>query len=151
MRKTLFIALSSLLVICSCSKSGSSSSGCQKTVAGISGIYKIVSIEAKVLGSYVDVTNTVLANPCQQDDKFELKTDKSIIYTDAGTVCSPTPGNTTGSWDVVGNTISLNVSTLPIPNISANISSYNCTTLVATFTSAITGVSTDYRITITKL
>lgn len=143
MRKTLLIALSSFFVICSCSKSGSSAT-CEKTVAGIAGTYKITLAETSIAGTYVDVTSLIPA--CKLDDNFQLKSDKSVIYTDAGTSCAPS-GSTTGTWDVAGTTISLNIPGFPLPVTSATIVSYNCTTLVATFNSS----GTDYRITITKV
>jgi hypothetical protein len=146
MRKTLFIALLSLLVICSCSKSGSSSS-CEKTVAGIAGTYKIVKIELGTSGTFIDITSSALS-ACEADDRFQLKADKTVVYTDAGTVCSPA-GDDTGTWDVVGNTLTLSAGSVDLTG--ATIDSYDCSKLVASFTDNSTGTTLTYRITIQKI
>jgi hypothetical protein len=50
--------------------------------------------------------NTTAHQACEMDDNLKLNTDNTYIYTDAGTVCSPS-GNDNGTWSVSGSTLSV--------------------------------------------
>jgi hypothetical protein len=127
--KKLFILVSVFLFLSTaCKKSSSSGTTCDKTVAGIAGDYGVTKIQSSLLG---DITNTVLPDPCDRDDKVQLKADKTVNLVDAGTVCSP--ANTgSGSWDVVSGKITISAPFLPIAITNATITSYDCHTLVIT-------------------
>lgn len=93
------IAASALLFAC---KKNDKETTCDKTVAAIAGNYKIT----KVMVNGQDQTGAFISENCVKDDIYQLKADKSLVYVDAGTACSPA-GDGTGTWDVVNGTISI--------------------------------------------
>ena len=115
------------LVFVSCKKESGDEEedeDCEISVASIAGRYKLVSSKFLTGGGETDAIST-LYEACELDDINELKADKTFTYTDGGTVCSPN-GTTSGTWDVMGNTLKLNGG-------FSNIESFNCKNLVVTF------------------
>lgn len=100
MKKYFFAAIAASVILVSCKKNDKETT-CEKTVAALAGNYKITSMTmagVSVMDQYVDA--------CQKDDVYQLKADKTFIYDDAGTQCSPS-GDGAGTWDVVNGTITI--------------------------------------------
>ncbi|NCU06113.1 MAG: lipocalin family protein [Chitinophagaceae bacterium] len=99
MKNYFFAAVAASAILFSCKKNDKTS--CDATVAAIAGKYKISSMTIagqSVIDQFMDA--------CQKDDVYELKADKTVVYDDAGTQCSPS-GDDTGTWDVVNGTITI--------------------------------------------
>lgn len=86
--------------------------------------------------------NTTNYDPCEMDDNIQLKSDNTYIYTDAGTVCSPS-GNDSGAWSVSG-------STLTIDGFPITINGFNGTTLTLKETFTFGGTTYTTISTLTK-
>ncbi len=127
MKKVFIPALGLVALMASCKKSDSNKS-CEVSVAAIAGNYKVTKIETVVAGTASDVTTTFL-DPCERDDIYQLKTDKTVVYQDAGTVCSPS-GAGTGTWDVVSGKLTISHSGSG-PDVAAATVSNNCSSIVA--------------------
>ncbi len=100
MKKIFFAAIAASALLFSCKKNDKTS--CDSTVAALAGNYKLT----KITVNGQDVTSTLISEDCVKDDIYQLKSDKSLVYDDAGTNCSPA-GDGTGNWDVVNGTISI--------------------------------------------
>ncbi len=123
--KKIILGLIVLASIASCKKS-KDAPVCETSVAGIAGNYKITKAIVSVAGfPDTDVTSTWL-DDCQKNGVYQLKADKTVVYTETGT-CS---GSGTGSWDVVSGKISLSTSGDSYDLASKTISGWDCSTLV---------------------
>ncbi len=100
MKNYFLAALAATAILTSCKKEDKTS--CDNTVAAIAGNYKIT--KATFAGQ--DFTNQMFSENCLKDDVYELKADKTVIYKDAGTACSPSSEGT-GTWDVVNGRITI--------------------------------------------
>ena len=84
------------------------------TKENISGTYKITSV--KVNGAeFIDQA----FEPCQKDDLVKLEANGTVTYIDAGTKCSPA-GDDSGTWDLSGNTLTLDSETATIQSFDGN-------------------------------
>ena len=83
----------------------------------------------------VNTWNTSNYDPCEMDNTYQLKADNSFVYTDAGTVCTPSI-NYTGTW-------SLNDKTLTVDGGSLNVESFNGKKLVLKETSTNTVITLE--------
>lgn len=121
----------------SCKKSGGDDNDdCDITVANVAGKYKLVA--AKYINGTTETDALhIIYDDCELDDINELKADKTFVYTDAGTVCSP-GGSTSGTWDISGSTLILNSG-------FSEIVSFDCTNLVVTYTDGVNTVKETYR------
>jgi hypothetical protein len=133
MRKILY-SLSTVLVVLffiSCKKSDSGSSASAKTVANLSGTYKITAINVFSMG--VNFDGYAQLKDCEKDNIITLQNTLEAVFNDAGIVCSPSE-ESTGTWSLSSNSDSLSVYGLPTyPNgITGFITSWNGTTLVLT-------------------
>jgi hypothetical protein len=94
----------SLLVLCaatfSACKKDKNDDSLAVTKENLVGTYVISSI--KLNGT--DVFQ--LYDACMKDDQYILKSDLTMEYKDAGTVCSPA-GDYTGSWSVSGSKVTI--------------------------------------------
>lgn len=135
MKKTIFTTAVLLLLFTSCKKDKSTASGtCNKTVADIAGTYAILKIEVGMNGVFVDITSQ--QDACAKDDKLTLNANGTSAYKDLGVVCSPS-GDDSGTWSIDANgkmTIHDNSGSNDISH--ADITSYDCHTLVLTGTDA---------------
>lgn len=100
MKMSLLSAFAVATLFVSCKKEDNKA--CDNTVAAIAGNYKIT----KITLAGQDVTANFFNDDCEKDDIFELKADKSMLYKDAGTACSPSSAGD-GSWDIVNGTITV--------------------------------------------
>jgi hypothetical protein len=135
MRK-LIILLCAFTTLFACSKSDDDDNSNAITKENIAGTYKITSIKVanqEVLGTLEE---------CQQDDLVILNTNNTVEFKDVGVECDP-PGNGTGTWDLNGNTITLE-------GESATIKSYDRTNLVVEGTQSYNGVEVTATITFTR-
>ena len=141
MKKIIFsVLLSSALFACKKDKGPA----CETTVAGISANYKITKIEIVSGSGSTDVSSTFL-DDCTRSGLYQLKADKSAIYTEAGSSCT---GSGTGSWDVSNNNISISVGGFDFSN--APIKSWDCNTLTVTDDFSSSGITASYRFTFVK-
>lgn len=101
MKNYFFAAIAASTLLFSCKKNDKETT-CANTVAAIAGNYKITKV---TMGGQV-VTDTYFSEDCERDNVFQLKADKTMAYSDAGTQCSPAD-NGTGDWDVVNGQISI--------------------------------------------
>ena len=94
----------SLLVLCaatfSACKKDKNDDSLAVTKENLVGTYLISSI--KLNGT--DVFQ--LYDACMKDDQYILKSDLTMEYKDAGTVCSPA-GDYTGTWSVSGSKVNI--------------------------------------------
>ena len=130
MKTKIFLPALLLCLFFSCKKNDNNSN-CDKTVASIAGTYTIVKLEVGFNGIYQDFTNQIDA--CDLDNKLLLNADGSTVTQDVGVVCTP-PSNSTGTWTISSAhkiTIDDNNGG-PADIASADITSYDCSTLVLT-------------------
>lgn len=94
-----------LLFLTNCSKDDSDDDTNQPpslTKESLAGNYKLTGLFVKLqlLPTEQEVTNNLEA--CERDDIYNLKTDFTYTYTDAGTKCTP-PGDGDGTWGLPGD------------------------------------------------
>ncbi len=131
MYKKIFFSTLLLCTFFSCKKNHNNNSNCDKTPGSIAGTYSIVKYEVGLNDVFQDFTNEL--DVCELDDKISLKADGTTMIQDVGVICSP-PGNSTGTWAIsANNKITINNKNGgPTDITSADIRSFNCTTLVLT-------------------
>ena len=135
-----------LLLFTACKKDKVTS--CDKTMAAIAGTYTLVKTEAGTGGIFTDVTNQLEA--CQMDDKLILNANGTSTYQDLGVACNP-PENSSGTWSIdASGKMTIDDSGSGTTDIStADITSFDCTTLVLTGTD-VSLPGFEYRLTIKK-
>lgn len=143
MKKYLFATLVLTTAFVSCKKKDSTPSTCDATVAAVAGNYKITKITLTVAGISTDATSTFLSETCLRDNVFQLKADKTLVYADAGTACSPSAAGT-GTWDIVSGKITITHDGDGIVVADATITN-NCSSFTATETDS--GTSIKYTFT----
>lgn len=124
MKKFTILTIGVAALLTSCTKDDKPAS-CEVSVAGIAGNYKFSKREAIVLGVATDATNL---DPCQKDDVYQLKADKTVVYQDAGTVCTYLGGGS-GTWDVVNGKLTVTHSGFG-NDFTAGTVTNNCSSLV---------------------
>jgi len=126
--KKVLLGLIVLGAMASCKKHSDDIS-CDVSVAGITGSYKLTSVVAYFPSPLPDqdITSTVL-NSCDLGAVYQLKSDKSVVYTETGGSCA---GSGTGTWDVVSSKL-----TLSSPGyadlVSASVTGWDCSNLTVT-------------------
>jgi hypothetical protein len=122
-----------ILVINACKKSDSNSNNpSARTIQNFSGSYGITALTASVLGTNVNLYDSLPA--CDRDNIIQLDTNKSAQFIDAGVVCVP-PSDSTGTWSLSSNT-----DTLYIAGTANFIKSWDGTNLILTSMENITGI-----------
>ena len=136
MRKIVLAAsvITSILVINACKKSDNNtgSDPSARTVKNLSGSYNLTAINASVLGTSVNLYDSL--PPCDRDNIIQLDSNKSAHFIDAGVICVP-PSDSTGSWSLSSNT-----DTLYIAGTGNFIKSWDGKTLVLTSVENIQGI-----------
>ena len=112
-------------VFVSCKKDDDGPSTCEVSVTGIAASYKITKILAITSGGSLNITSSSL-DACELGGVYQLKSDKTIVYTETGASCT---GNDTGTWDIVSN--KLNASSGFIDVAGAAVVN-NCSNIVVT-------------------
>lgn len=146
--KRIILALMVLATVASCKKDKNNDPNCEKTVAGIAASYKITKAVVVLTGlPEQNVTNS-LFGACELGGVYQLKSDKTVVYTETAT-CA---GNGVGNWDVVGGNITItftsgNGSDFPMLAGTATVSGWDCSTLTI---SEVPAAGQTYKFTFTK-
>ena len=127
MKKLFFSVLVVSALFTNCKKKDDAATTCDATVAGIAANYKITKKVFVTTGGSIDVTTTQF-DACQLAGVYQLKSDKTIIYTETGASCT---GSNTGTWDVVSGKITLSGGSLDLTG-TANSVANNCSNIVIT-------------------
>lgn len=137
---TFTAAIIALMVFNSCKKD--KTANCEKTMASIAGKYLITRIELGVNNNYQDADDR---DACEKDDHILLNADGTVEYKDDGTVCDAS-GDDSGTWTIDSNGKITISSVGDVYAESADITSFDCTTLVLSGTES--GI--QYRVTFKK-
>ena len=137
-----------VMVINACKKSDSGSSNA-RTVQNLSGSYMISAISVTANGITIDEFANLKA--CEKDNIIILKTDLTLVYNDAGTVCTPSE-ESTGTWALSANSDTLKVNGIPSfpTGLDGFIKSWDGTTLVLTTSQVVSGIPATAAITMAK-
>ena len=136
--KKIILGLSIIAAFASCKKDDDKVS-CDVSVAAITANYKIT----KIVGYFPsplpdqDITNTVLPTSCEQNGIYQLKSDKTVTYTEAGGCV----GNDTGTWDVVSGKVSIDAGSVSLTDMT--VTNWDCSTLTLSLEAG-AGVGTRY-------
>jgi hypothetical protein len=145
MKKILF-GLLMVATIASCKKSDKIS--CDVSVAGIAGSYKITKATVTINPLPEQDLTTTLFDACELNAVYQLKADKTVVYTENGLTCS---GSGTGTWDIVSGNIVLSISGggIDFPNTAPTtaVSGWDCTNLTL---SEVPVAGQTYKYTFTK-
>jgi len=132
MKKLSFACLPLLLLFVSCKKEKAS---CDLSSTNIVGSYKATAVTYKATPSSTPVDMLAFADACEKDDIIILNANGTFTYQDAGVKCDPT-GDDAGSW-------SLNSNVLTVDGEAAAVTSFDCSSMVLTFTDSDGGVITE--------
>lgn len=129
------------LLLAGCSKKNN---GSTYSMASVAGAYKLTGATYTLGGS----TQSAMGffDACQLDDILELGADSSLLYTDAGTVCTP-DGSYSGQWYISGSYL---IQITDQGRDTATIKSFNGTSLVASGTGDFLGTPVIVTTTMTK-
>lgn len=134
------------LLVCSiafvgCKKKSDDPPVCESTVAAIAGAYKITKVVANPPGlSPLDITATYLSDPCEISGSYQLNANKTVVYSETASCL----GNGSGTWDVVGTTITITHNG-DGAEFSGTVTSFNCSNLV--IRDATSGTILDFTLT----
>ncbi len=122
MKRIILGALVISAALISCKKDNPTPATCAATVAGIAGNYKITQLLAVTSSGSTDVTTTFF-DACKLGGVYQLKSDSTVIYTEAGGACTDSDS---GTWTVVANKISASTASFdfadaPVVNNCSNI------------------------------
>lgn len=142
MKKGIFLAITGVvLLLASCSKDDDPAPTCEVTIAKIAATYKITKIVSVTPAGEIDVTATLL-EPCLASARYKLNSDKTMTYTELPS-CG---GDGAGTWDLVGNRISIIHTGAGIDLASANVTSFDCSRLLIS-TDVVAGAGFKYTFT----
>ncbi len=133
-------AIALFLVINACMKSTNTTNA--KTVQNLSGSYNLKGLTANVLGTILNLYDSLPA--CERDNVIKLNTDMSAQFIDSGTVCVP-PSDSTGTWS-----LSQNTDTIYIAGSASFIKSWDGKTLVLNNAEQISGFPVTATTTLLK-
>src|SRR6476660_3818738 len=107
----------------SCKKDKDKAPACAIDVASIAGSYKFAAYTYKQTPTSAeeDYLNIIFPDACERDDVLSFSTNGNYTITDAGTVCSPSGGES-GTWSLSGNAMNINGGLM-------TIESFDCKTL----------------------
>ncbi|MGH2648007.1 MAG: lipocalin family protein [Ginsengibacter sp.] len=133
----LFITIGAF-ALSSCKKN--KDKNCSFTDANLVGNYKVATVKYKISASSpeTDYTDQYL-DACEKDDITTFKSDHTYTYTDAGVSCNPNE-DSSGTWLISGNTVSVDGS-------AATIENFSCSGFTASATDVITAgdkISVNY-------
>ena len=132
MKTKMFVSAVLLCILFSCKKQDDTKTNCDKTVASIAGTHSTVKFEFGTNGIFQDATG--LLESCDLDDKISLNADGTTVIQDLGIVCTPAE-NSRGTWSISSSgqiTIDDNNNSGPLDISTADITSFDCSTLVLT-------------------
>ena len=142
MRSSLFLSSAAILFLgfTACKKSDKTNSS--KTVANVSGSYKLTALTATQGGTSFNLYDSL--PPCEKDNLIVLSANGSAQFVDAGTACNP-PEDSTGAWH-----LSANADSIYMGNDAAYINSFDGKTLKLTTDQKISGFTVTAMTTLTK-
>lgn len=114
-----------------CKKEKSSPAGCDISVTGLAGSYKLTALQYKESATTAPIDYLTYLEECEQDDIMELKGNGTYTYHDAGTTCKESAADH-GTWTVTGKTLTSD------GKLQGTIDSYDCKTLVYYVDNALT-------------
>lgn len=122
--KKMLLGLCLIAALASCKKDDDEVT-CEVSIAGIAASYKITKIVNYFPSPLPDqdITTSMLSTSCEQNGIYQLKTDKTITYTEAAG-CG---GDGTGSWDIVSGKISIDAGSVFLTDLT--VSGWDCNTL----------------------
>jgi len=132
MKKLSFACLPLLLLFFSCKKEKAS---CDLSSTNIVGSYKATAVTYKATPSSTPVDIFALTDACEKDNIIILSANGTFTYQDAGVKCDPTSDDT-GTW-------SLNNNVLTADGEPGVVTSFDCSTMVLTFTDSDGSVTTE--------
>ena len=139
--KIIALALLVATTFSACKKDDDNNDSLAVTKENLAATYTLSTIKVKATGTAEqDVTSQVPA--CSKDDQIILKSDLTIQYKDAGTVCSPS-GDDTGVWSVSGSTITMDGDDYIVKSLTKG-------TLVLEQTGTINGITYTYTTTLSR-
>ncbi|MFB9863121.1 lipocalin family protein [Rufibacter immobilis] len=94
------------------------------------------------------------AEPCQQNDFFEFRNDKTFIYDEGATKCNDlVPQQTQGTWSIAGNILRISGEIesldLPLSDLDLTIKEITNTSMTLTFTDTVLGTGAPGTVTMT--
>lgn len=102
MNRRIYFAVALVALALGCKKKDSNPPGCEISVTGIAGNYRLTKLVASNNGTNTDITATV--DVCELNALYQLKPDKTLLYTESG-ACS---NSAAGTWDIVAGRITAN-------------------------------------------
>ena len=138
--KPVLLIFFATLLFTACKKEKTSTEITKENISGTYTLKALTATSALTGTQTVNLYNMML--PCEKDDQINLKTDFTVIYTDAGTKCEE-PGDDTGTWNLAGNIITLD-------GEAGTIEKFDGTTLIITSEGTESGISFKYTSTFTK-
>lgn len=126
---TAVIIAASLLL--SCKKEKNSPSGCDISLTGLAGSYKLTALQYNQSAAAAPVDYLTYLEDCEKDDVMELKSDGTYTYHDTGITCKESATDH-GTWVVSGKTLTSD------GQLKGTIDSYDCKTLVYYVDNALT-------------
>ena len=123
MTKTTILTLALTVFLFSACKKDPTEPTCTKSMASISGPYKITAAKykASAASSEEDWMLILFPDACQRDDVYTFKNDGTYTISDVGTVCNPNNSDN-GTWSIVGDN-------MQVDGDPTTIDSYDCKTL----------------------
>ncbi|MFT3679585.1 MAG: hypothetical protein QM791_04895 [Ferruginibacter sp.] len=116
-----------LIFAAGCKKESNGPPGCDQTVPGIAGAYKLTKVLGLQGSAQTDITNTI--DNCQLNALLELKANKIVEYIEYDG-CG---GSGTGTWDIVDGRIYVTAGPYNFQSFAIN---YSCSSLSVTEPSA---------------
>ncbi len=141
MKFTSIIALACIMAFASCSKDAAVSKKDTLT-GGSSKSWKISTVSVVVSGKVVDVTASLITDPCDKDDFVTFKSDGAYLEDEGALKCSASsPQSTTGTFtlDAAETTVTTKISST---TTVFTISELTSAKFVSTITDASLGVVT---------
>lgn len=126
------------VMLISCKKEKNDNNG-NNSIAGKYRMTALVEIK-----DGVETDQFPLIDDCTKDDVLEFRSNKTYVYTDAGTTCVP-DGSDAGTWEAVST------SKMKVDGEQVTIVSKTDSQLVLQRTETLGGETLDYKITYTRL
>lgn len=118
MKKTFLIISLLTLIFSACKKSSPGITTCALTEANFEGTYKVSSVKYKLSANAAEVDGTgVILQSCELDDITTFSANHTFAYSDIGVQCNPN-GSYTGTWNLSGNSLTLDGDVSTIENFS---------------------------------
>lgn len=135
----IILAFCLLATFASCKKDDDNDPNCERTIAGIAASYKLTKVVVTLTGIPDQDVTTSITTDCQRNGVYQLKSDKTVTYTESGT-CSD---NGTGTWDIVSGKFTAGSDGGSFDFNDLDIAAWDCSTLTLSQDNG-SGSSTKY-------